>query len=309
MALAGLAAFAATAVALDLRDHAAGEMSAAECAGLHAQLAANEASAPASVKFARDVFRLTGMCASRDIDGAIRDIEAALRADLDESAILLYADTLLNIGQSKRAAPWIRSAVAIALTSRGELAGPYGESDFHAPWLIRAVDRTSAALNSGNARRIADELEAIFARAPRAPRAERRLARIGLERLERADPRESLYWSGRLEEWSAELSSVALPSLPDYFRAISCGDRRAIRRQATLYVAGKAPDAWGRLVYGSLALIVDPNAEERALLAALELRFGATSIEISDPAIRESRATMDRFRCEDILRSIVDRHR
>jgi hypothetical protein len=309
IALAGLAAVGAAALALDLRDHAAGKMSAAECASREAQLASAGEAASVSVEFARDISRLTGQCAARDVEGAIHGIEAALRADLDESAILLYADALLNIGQGKRAAPWIRSAVAIALTSRGELAGPFGESDFYAPWLIRAVDRTAAALNSGNARRIAAELEAYFVRPPRARHAELRLARIGVERLERADARESLYWRGRLEEWTVANWPGSPTRLFSYLDAIRCGDRRAMRRLAALYLAGKADETRGQVAYYGLVLLADSTAEERALTAALEPQFGRAPLDMSDPLMREARAEAHQFGCEIALRFVENRQR
>ena len=261
------------------------------------------------MKFARDIFRLTGSCAPRDLVGAIRDIETALQSDLHESAILVYADALLLIGQSGRAGPWIRPAIAIAVTSHGAVAGPFGNAEVQSPWLRGAIGRTALALDSGNALRIVDVLAAYFARPPRAPFAEERLARLALSKLERADPRESLYWQGRFQEWNAEFSPVGVHSSPDYSRAISCGDRRAMRRLAGLYVAGKAHDAAGHSVYGGLSLIADPTAEERDLIAALERRFGHLPPDMSDPMVRESRAMMDRSMCESILRSVAGRPR
>ncbi|MCM0022027.1 MAG: hypothetical protein NBV67_18720 [Tagaea sp.] len=309
MALAGLVAVGAVAVVHDLRDHAAGNMSAAECADLHAQLAANEAKDPVSVKFARDMFRLGGTCAPRDVEGAIRDIEAALRADLHESAILLYADGLLNLGQGKRASTWIRPAVAIALTSKGELAGPYGEADVYAPWLLRAIDRTKANLDSGNAGRITAELAAYFARPPRAPFAERRLARIGLTRLARVDPQESLYWAGRFEEWNANLPSGTPPTLINYSSAVECGDRRAMRRLGALHLEGNADEYRGRKAYFGLVLLADPTVEERALLSALEPRFGKTPVDMSDPLNRQSWKDIHAMTCASALRFIANQNR
>lgn len=309
IALAGLAAVGVAAVALDLRDYAAGRMTEVECADMHAQLAANEARDPASVKFARDIFRLGGTCAPRDMAGAMRDIEAALRADLHESAILLYASTILNLGQGKRAAPWIRPAVAVALTSKGELAGPFGDIETHEPWLLRTIDRTRANLDSGEVRRIAGELETILSNPPRTRHAEQRLAWIGLKRLERADPRESLYWRGRLLEWRAEFFPESVSLSSSYPRAIHCGDRRAIRRLGTLYLEGKADDVEGRSAFYGLVLILDPTVEERALLAALEPRFGKTPVDMSDPLNRESWKDIHAVNCEINLRFIANRNR
>ncbi|MFM7344772.1 MAG: hypothetical protein ACKO1J_05305 [Tagaea sp.] len=309
MALAALAALGVTAVALELRSHAFAGMSAAECARLYEEIAVGERNDPASAKFARDIFRLTGMCAPREMVSAMNDIYAALNGGLDESAILLYADALLNAGQGKRAAPWIRSAVAIALTSKGILAGPFGESEFYEPWLIRAVDRTSAALNSGNPRRIAAELEAYLARPPRAPYAELRVTRLALARLERADPQESLYWRGRFHEWILEFRPDGLSPWPSYAAAVRCGDRRAMRRLAIRYLTGAENEDGGSTAYYGLVLIQNPTAEERALRDALEPRFGETPLDMTNPLMRAARARTHDLLCESALNGIAGRQR
>ena len=88
IALAGLAALAAAAAALDFRDHAAGQVSPAECAEFDAGVRTMETRDPASARFVRALARLSGECVRRDFAGAILDIESMLRGDLHESAIL-----------------------------------------------------------------------------------------------------------------------------------------------------------------------------------------------------------------------------
>ncbi|MFM7347204.1 MAG: hypothetical protein ACKO1J_17765 [Tagaea sp.] len=283
-------------------------MSAAECAGLYEQFAVGERNDPASAKFARDIGRLTGMCAPREMASAMNDIEAALGTGLEESAILLYADALLNVGQGKRAAPLVRSAVAISLTANQESAGPFANFEASAPWLLRAIDRTSAALDSGNARRIAGELEAFLSRSPRAPRAEARLVSIALARLEKADARESLYWRGRFNEWVQEFRPTSPRSVADYSVAVTCGDRRAMLRLGALYLAGEADEVWGRQVYFGLALVENPTAKEREMLGVLEPQFGQAPLDMTDPLVRESRALFDRLGCQRALRAIAGRN-
>lgn len=228
---------------------------------------------------------------------------------MDESAILLYADALLNAGQGKRAAPLIRSAVAISLTANQEPAGPFANFEASTPWLLRAIDRTGAALDSGNARRIAGELDAYFARPPRALYAERRLARIALSRLERADARESLYWQGRYDEWTVEFPSITRRAPPDYVRAIACGDRRAMRRLGAMYLDGNAEDDQGRSAYYGLVLIDDPTADERALRDALEPKFGKTPLDMTNPLMRAAQARTHEISCDVILQFIASRQR
>jgi hypothetical protein len=307
IALAGLVLVGVAAVALDLRDYAARSISAAQCAGVSERLATLERNDPASARFLRDLLRLAGQCGSRDMAGAIRDIEAALQSDLDESAILLYADALLVLGRNDRAGPWIRPAIAISLTATSVFASPFARLEVHSPWLRRAIDRTSLALESGSARRIVAELEASFARSPLAPSAERRLIRLALAKLERADPRESLYWLGRSSEWDNAIRPRSENFIPDYAGAIECGDRRAMRRLAALYFREPANFAWGRDAYYGLVLLPDPTAEERALLATLEPRFGTTPLDMSNPMMRESRARAANWMCESRLRRIAER--